>query len=76
MFKINSWYPILAFYETKEVVLYPGTIILTFHVVTSVPQFFVALESNITDGFGNSRTPFMGKSQQNRMHQWTLTQKY
>ena len=47
MFKINSWYPILAFYETKEVVLYPGTIILTFHIVTSVPQCFVALESNI-----------------------------
>ena len=37
MFKINSWYPILAFYETN-----------TFHVLTAVPQFFLALESNVT----------------------------
>lgn len=76
LFHVQNWYPILALYETKEVVLYPGTIIFTFHALTPIPQFSLALESNMTGGFRNSRTPFMGKSQQNCMHHWTLTQNY
>lgn len=30
----------------------------------------------MTDGFRNCRTPFMGKSQQNYMHDWNLPQEY
>ena len=52
------------------------TVILPFHTLTPIPQFSVALESNMTDGFKNSRIPFMGKSQQNYMRHWNLTQVY
>lgn len=52
------------------------TVILPFHTLTPIPQFSVALESNMTDGFRNPRITFMGKSQQNYMRHWNFTQEY
>lgn len=68
MFKIKSPYLFWPFIKGEEVVFFPDAIILPLCVLTPIPHFSIALESNTMMDSGTLQYLFMGKSQQNHMY--------